>query len=186
MLESNPFGAASTQSAPKAGKAFDKPHEAENVQHEAKEKRKEGQQAEVSAENLFGSDSTFEARDGTFIAYATGIIYDKNTGLEWYVGPDKGTNWNEAKRWVENLNVAGGGWRMPTRKEIKTLYKRGAGTRNMTPLLKSSGWWVWSGETMGSSSAWAFVFIGAGREILSTRNTSNDRRSFAVRSQRGE
>jgi formylglycine-generating enzyme required for sulfatase activity len=122
--------------------------------------------------------------DGRFIAYSNGVIYDKNTSLEWYAGSDKSTNWNEAKTWIENLNVPGGGWRMPTRREIKTLYKRGAGTRNMTPLLKTSGWWVWSGEIQDSSSAWAFAFIGAGREILSTRNSSNDRRGFAVRSRK--
>ena len=29
------------------------------------------------------------ARDGNFIAYPTGVVYDKNTGLEWYAGPDR-------------------------------------------------------------------------------------------------
>ncbi|MCJ7539965.1 MAG: DUF1566 domain-containing protein [Desulfobacterales bacterium] len=177
---------APAQSLPQAGKPFDEILEAENVQHEDKEKRKEWQQADVPADDYSGSDSKIETRGGTFIAYANGVIYDKITGLEWYAGPDKSTNWNEAKRWVENLNVAGGNWRMPTRKDIKTLFKRGEGTRNMTPLLKTSGWWVWSRETQGSSSAWAFAFIGAGREILSTRNSSNDRRGFAVRLRRGE
>ncbi len=186
MKESNPVEVAPAQSLPQAGKPFDEILEAENVQHEDKEKRKEWQQADVPADDYSGSDSKIETRGGTFIAYATGVIYDKITGLEWYAGPDKSTNWNEAKRWVENLNVAGGNWRMPTRKEIKTLFKRGEGTRNMTPLLKTSGWWVWSRETQGSSSAWAFAFIGAGREILSTRNSSNDRRGFAVRLRRGE
>ena len=156
------------------------------MKHEAKEKRKEWKQAEVSAGDYSESGSKFETHDGTFIADSTGVVYDKITGIEWYAGPDKSTNWSEAKKWVENLSVAGSGWRMPTRKEIKTLYKRGAGTRNMTPLLKTSGWWVWSGETKGSSSAWAFAFIGGGREISSTRNSSNDRRVFAVRSRRGE
>jgi hypothetical protein len=176
MKKSNPIEVAPAQSLPQT----------KNVQHEAKEKRKEWQQAVVPAADHSGADSKFDTRDGTLIAYATRVVYDKITGLEWYAGPDKSTNWNEAKRWVENLSVAGNGWRMPTRKEIKTLYKRGAGTRNMTPLLKTSGWWVWSGETKGSSSAWAFAFIGAGRQISSTRNSSNDKRGFAVRSRKGE
>jgi phage-related baseplate assembly protein len=42
--------------------------------------------------------------------------------LQWYAGPDKDTVWNEAKRRVANLSLTGGGWRMPTRKELKTLY----------------------------------------------------------------
>ena len=186
VKKSNPVEVAPLQSLPQAGSNVDETLEAENVQYEAKEKQKEWQQAEVPADDDSGADSKFQTRDKTLIAYATGVVYDKTTGLEWYAGPDKSTNWNEAKTWIENLKVAGGGWRMPTRKEIKTLYKRGAGTRNMTPLLKTSGWWVWSGETQGSSSAWAVAFIGAGRELLSTRNSSNDRRGFAVRSQSGE
>ena len=112
------------------------------------------------------------------------IYYDKNTGLEWLAGPDKRTPWNEAKRWVESLNVDGGGWRMPTRKELKTLYKKGAGKRNMTPLLKTSGWFVWSGETKGSSSAWGCDFDG-GYVGWDDRGTSNySGRGFAVRSRR--
>ena len=100
-----------------------------------------------------GSDSKVSARDGNFIAYSKGVVYDNNTGLEWYAGPDRNTTWNEAKAWVESLSFAGGGWRMPTREELKTLYKKGAGTRNMMALLKTTGGYVWS-ESRDSSSAW--------------------------------
>ncbi len=129
------------------------------------------------------SESKVTGRDGTLIAYATGVVYDKKTGLEWVAGPDRNTTWNEAKRWVENLNVAGGEWRMPTRAELKSLYLKGAGLRNMTPLLKTTGWYVWSGETKGSSSAWTFYF-GFGREDWSSRDFSYSERGFAVRSRR--
>lgn len=93
-----------------------------------------------------------------FIAYEDGIVFDSRTGLEWFVGPDKDTICDDAKAWVKNLNLDGGGWRMPTTEELKTLYKKGAGTRNMTPLLKTTGWFVWSGQTSGSSSALYFTF----------------------------
>ena len=129
------------------------------------------------------SGSKENAQDDRFIANDNGVVKDTETGLEWYAGPDKDTNWNEAKRWVESLNVAGGGWRMPTRKELKALYKMGAGKRNMTPLLKTTGWQVWSGETMGSSFAWGFGF-GSGFEALDKRVFSHNRRGFAVRSRR--
>jgi hypothetical protein len=122
-------------------------------------------------------------RDKQFIKYRSNVVYDKNTGLEWYVGPDKGTTWNEAKRWVEDLNVAGGGWRMPTIKELKTLYKKGTGENNMPPLLKTTIEWVWSGETKGSTNALTFGF-GAGRESFGTRGWSRYPRGFAVRSRR--
>ena len=123
------------------------------------------------------------AQDGRYEKYANGVVLNTETGLEWYAGPDEGTNWYEAKRWVEGLNVAGGGWRMPTMQELQNLYKIGAGKRNMTPLLKTTGWWVWSGETKGSSSAWTFDFsLGTG--IWGNRTGSGSRRGFAVRSRR--
>ncbi|MEE8429706.1 MAG: DUF1566 domain-containing protein [Candidatus Desulfatibia sp.] len=130
------------------------------------------------------SDAETEAgRDATFIKYANGVIYDKKTGLEWYTGPDKETNWNGAKQWVERLQVAGGGWRMPTREELKTLYEKDVGTRNMTPLLETTGWWVWSGETKGSSSAWGFGFPH-GREGWIYRDSAITGRGFAMRSRK--
>ena len=130
-----------------------------------------------------GSGAKEARKNDTFIVYATGVVYDKNTGLEWLAGPNRNTDWNEAKSWVENLNVAGGGWRMPTRQELKTLYQKRTGERNMTPLLKITGWWVWSGETKDSFSAWAFAF-GSGNVSGYSRKTSSFGRGFAVRSRR--
>ena len=118
-----------------------------------------------------------------FVANKNGIVWDTKTGLEWIAGPDRNTTWYEAKRWVENLNVAGGGWRMPTRAELKSLYSKGAGSRNMTPILKNTGWGVWSGETKSSLSAWFFYFSFGGEGWIS-RNYSFTRRVFAVRSRR--
>jgi len=121
--------------------------------------------------------------DGLFIVYANGTIIEIKTGLEWIAGPNRNTTWYQAKRWVENLNVDGGGWRMPTRVELKALYKKGAGSRNMTPLLKTTGWWVWSGETKDSSSAWVLDF-NFGYESRLNRDLYHYGRGFAVRSQR--
>ncbi|MBC8427233.1 MAG: DUF1566 domain-containing protein [Deltaproteobacteria bacterium] len=114
---------------------------------------------------------------------ANGVVSDLRTGLQWKAGPDKNVNWNEARSWVRSLNLDGGGWRMPTTDELKTLYKQGAGKRNMTPLLKTTGWDVWSGETKGSSSAWAFHFRDGGGRHWYFRNTPHlPGRAFAVRS----
>ncbi len=120
-------------------------------------------------------------RDGVYVAYANGIVKDTKTGLEWKVGPDKSTNWDQASSWVQSLNLDGGGWRMPTMDELEGLYNRGAGSRNMTPLLETTGWWVWSGETKGSSNAWGFDFDDGGRSWYG-RDDSHTRRVFAVRS----
>ena len=119
---------------------------------------------------------------GIYVAYANGVVRDTKTWLEWKVGPDKDMNWNEAKSWVESLNLDGGGWRMPTMDELEGLYKKAPRYRNMTPLLKTTGLWVWSGETKGSARfAGAFDFDGGGW-TTNYRGHSHDFRAFAVRS----
>jgi hypothetical protein len=55
------------------------------------------------------------------IAYENGIVEDRMTGLEWKAGPDKDNTWDEARSWVQRLNVDGGGWRMPTMDELAGL-----------------------------------------------------------------
>ena len=123
------------------------------------------------------------AQDGTFIEYSTGVVKDTKTDFEWVVGPDRDMTWHEAKSWSETLNIDAGGWRMPTVDELKTLFNERAGKRNMTPLLKTTGWRVWSAETKGSSSAWVFGFHN-GIGYLSTRSDSATTRSFALRYRR--
>jgi len=156
--------------------------ELEKLKTEFERKKIDAERERIEKEKQKYASISPDVSKPNFIKYATGVVYDKNTGLEWYVGPDKNTNWNEAKRWVENLTVAGGGWRMPTRKELRTLYKKGAGERNMTPLLKTTGWWVWSGETKGSSPAWVFAFNYGRPRPGPTKTTPTTVRGFAMRS----
>jgi len=182
--------------SPKAKTQYSSELEKEREKLELERQELERLKMEIEREKLVEERKRLEAekkkialakkdigRDDTLIAYATGVVYDKKTGLEWVAGPDRDTSWYEVRRWVENLNVAGGGWRMPTVSELKTLFKKGAGSRNMIPLLKTTGWWVWSGETKGSSSAWGFRFM-RGYEAWGDRGSSGNGRGFAVRSQR--
>jgi hypothetical protein len=119
-----------------------------------------------------------------FEKYANGVVYDTKTGLEWYAGPDKDMVWDQARIWLAGLKVAGGGWRMPTRKELGALYQKGVGTRNMTPLLKTTGWCVWAAKTTDSSSARHFNFSDGRGYWASRSNIYYDMRGFAVRSRR--
>jgi hypothetical protein len=116
--------------------------------------------------------------------YGNGIVRDNRTGLEWIAGLNKDTNWNEAKSWVKELKITGGGWRMPAMHELEGLYKKGAGNQNMTSLLKTTGLGVWSGETKGSSGAWYFNFRLGNRYWL-PRDYSSTTMAFAVRSRNG-
>jgi hypothetical protein len=115
-----------------------------------------------------------------FEVSADGMITDGQTKLEWVVGPDKDTNYAQAMQWVASCAVAGGGWRMPTRVELKTLYQPGVGERNVDPAFKTTGWWVWA-EPHDSSSAWRF-FFDDGFETWRGRDLSDSNRVFGVRS----
>jgi hypothetical protein len=131
------------------------------------------------------TNSNVIKRDGIYVAYANGIVKDTNTGLQWKVGPDRDMDWNEARSWVKSLILDGGGWRMPTMDELEGLYKKGTGSRNMTPLLNTTGWTVWSGETESLWNARAFFFLSGHRDVhrnFYPRDSSITDRAFAVRS----
>jgi len=112
-----------------------------------------------------------------------GVITDRVTGLEWYVGPSPDNNWRQAKAWAENLAVAGGGWRLPTVQELKGLYQKGASPINMDPLFQANGAWVWSGELNNAWSAWGFAFYN-GLEGWHHLEYAYGRVALAVRSRR--
>ena len=120
-------------------------------------------------------------RDGHFIGFANGVVRDTKTGLEWVAGPDKDTDWWSAKIWPKGLTIDGGRWRMPTTDELKTLYENGRGSRNMTSLLKNTGWYVWSGEG-SASAAWSFDFSNGKKHSFTSYYLFA--RAFAVRSRR--
>ena len=123
------------------------------------------------------------AKDDHYVSYENGIVYDEKTNIELIAGPDKFMTWDEAKTWIEKLSVDGGGWRMPNKEELTSLYKKGAGERNMTPLFKITGWRVWSNEIEGESAAWYFNFID-GDYTWGTRESEGNPRAFAVRSRK--
>jgi len=134
---------------------------------------------------LFGTSICFagsskSSADGNYVAYDNGIVRDKSTGLEWVSGSDKDTTWIEANSWVEGLNTDGSGWRLPTIDELEGLYKKGSGDRNMTPLLKTSGWWIWASEQKGDSGARSFHF-NRGRKCWGYKDKGDNSRAFAVR-----
>jgi hypothetical protein len=125
-------------------------------------------------------------RDGVYVEYANGIVRDTKTGLEWKVGPNENTSLQQAMEWVESMNIESGGWRMPSMKQLKSLYEKGKGFRNMTPLLRTNGWLVWSGETQDSKPL-CFDFRSGARgksliPIIPKPYFFKEVRAFAVRS----
>ena len=122
-------------------------------------------------EPRYQSDSSSReiARDGRFIAYANGTVFDTCTGLMW-ADRDNGKeiNWYDAKKYCENY--IGGwhdDWRMPTQDELAMLYDTGPGYPQeccsscseikITELIHLSCGRLWTSETDGSGAA-HFVF----------------------------
>ena len=157
--------------------------ELKKLRAEVKRKQRESQSQRIEVASVPQRPATSNViqRDSIYIAYANGIVKDTSTGLEWKAGPDKNTDWNEARSWVQSLNLDGGRWRMPTMDELDGLHKDGKGDRNMTPLLKTKGWWVWSYEKMDSVNAGIYSFR-FGRGDWYYRNFKRNTRAFAVRS----
>ncbi|MBU2551843.1 MAG: DUF1566 domain-containing protein, partial [Proteobacteria bacterium] len=113
------------------------------------------------------------------------IIYDPQTGLEWRLAPDAPASHQEAENWVKSL-APGGGWRMPTQEELKSLYQENAGERNMKPPFKTTGLGVWAAGASGT----CFDFKW-GKPIQRWNSqgypvTFMDMRAFAVRKRRSE
>ena len=117
--------------------------------------------------------------DGRYKRASNDVIWDTMTNLEWYVGPDQDTAWDAVKAWADSLTIAGGGWRMPSRTELKGIY--GGGQYGADPLFKLSNWrWIWTGVLTASSEAW-YVYFYDGGESSRHRNFSRNGRAFCVR-----
>lgn len=72
--------------------------------------------------------------------------YDSGTGLEWIACPlNSGISWKQADSWAKRYGSA---YRMPTEKELLTLYKKGLGDRNVPPELGITAWDVWTGDVL--------------------------------------
>jgi hypothetical protein len=123
------------------------------------------------------SDETSSSRFGK-----TGeIITDSSAGLQWRVGPDTDTSFDEAVDWVNSL---GGNWRLPTCSELSDLYQADIVNDDegliWSDLFFNTGCWVWSTDSSDNTSAKVIYFWG-GDEVEYRRDFGMDGRVFAVR-----
>jgi hypothetical protein len=109
-----------------------------------------------------------------------GIIQDAQTGLEWLVGPDRDTSWEEARSWVAGLMIDGGGWRMPTINELKNAHERSPFGPFRPPFYPKTGWLLWSGESIRKVGGWYFDYTYS-RKYSSSNKVSKNLRAVAVR-----
>lgn len=152
----------------------------------------EGGQCNDATENLTSAPAgeTTMLRDKVVLKFSpfkkgsNGVVTDPRTGLGWVPAPDKAVNWYQAKQYVESLTLAGGGWRLPTRSELRELYNTGLTGCGWDALL-GEGYVVWSSELKSEFSAWTFDFSYSrrGSEYANSLNFSNyNEHVIAVRS----
>lgn len=127
--------------------------------------------------------SVLNAADNTRFTLKNVVIYDSKLGLEWV--PFKGQNMNhyQAEKYVKNLSLAGGGWRLPTREELKSLYDN-TKPGNIDPIFNIDGTWVWTSELANASNAWILYFNDGDEYDYARDGSSGNYRVLAVRSRR--
>lgn len=133
----------------------------------------------------------------------SGVIEDSKLGLQWAPSDGQRMNHYEAEKYARSLNLDGGGWRLPTRAELKSLYDTSF-KRHIEPSFNierkrnaaSMCIWVWTSELSGPSGAWGFEFttgsegssyrdiFGSGLEDTDARFFYDTLRVLVVRSRR--
>lgn len=118
--------------------------------------------------------------DGRYIKDRNGVVLDTETGLEWLANPDEMMRFSNARRWVLKLKVSGGGWRMPSKDELSTLFQKGMGDRNRTLLLDSKSWFGWIADGDGDDG-WVMGFRHGAVYMSDEVSGRYDSSAFAVR-----
>lgn len=127
-----------------------------------------------------GSPSKQEAEDSKrFRVLPGGMVRDGKTGLQWLPGPDRNMTWEETTQWIRNLNSVHKRWRVPTAEEVRTLCIEG--DKKITPLLKTTGWFLWCQEN-DSTSPWLFYFGYGSHRHWYPSGIADFQRAFAVHS----
>ena len=115
-----------------------------------------------------------------------GVIYDSKLGLEWAPSNGKALNHYQAESYARDLSLAGGGWRLPTRAELKSLYDT-TKPGNVDPVFNVGDKWVWTSELYNEitlPAAVGFYFYDGGEKAGDRANSKHqdNRRVLAVRS----
>ncbi|HNQ66717.1 MAG TPA: OmpA family protein [Smithella sp.] len=113
--------------------------------------------AVVILAGVFNANAAEEARDGRFIAYDDGTVWDSQSNLLW-ASHDNGSNinWSDAEEYCKTYDGSGyKGWRLPTKDELLTLYDRSIFGNNgyrLTKLITLSGSYPWTSDVQGSEA----------------------------------
>ncbi len=133
-----------------------------------------------TAGEITGIYPNAQSRNPRYQLTGCGTILDKNNRLEWLVGPDRDMDYNQAAAWAQKLGFCGGRWRLPTLKELETLYLNGAGKANRDMIFNVDYQKVWSSQKDNPGIAHYFYFY-RGFSQWQVRTDAKDMRVLAVR-----
>jgi hypothetical protein len=93
-----------------------------------------------------------------------GVVADPRTGLEWLKPPSAAMSWEDANSYAQTLSLAGGRWRVPTRKELLSLYESGQqGCGIERELFVNT---VWTSDPIERDGGWQYAWhfeLGSGK-----------------------
>jgi formylglycine-generating enzyme required for sulfatase activity/tRNA A-37 threonylcarbamoyl transferase component Bud32 len=115
--------------------------------------------------------------------YDNGTIWDTRTGLEWIVGPDEGTSFLEATKWLEKRNGKyrfSRQWRLPTDNEMQTICNR---RKSLPAFFKTSGLYVWCYKRPSATEVWIYDLKNGTARLHNYISVSVER-VFGVRSRK--
>ena len=112
----------------------------------------------------FYGHSTIIHRYDLKVIYGDKVVIDHATGLVWHQsGSDENMEWEEAKKWVRELNNRGypgyNDWRLPTVEEASSLIESSESNGlYIDPIFSNKQEWIWTGDVYGSEGAWGVSF----------------------------
>ena len=134
-----------------------------------------------------GSQSSVSNVANTRFTLESGVIYDLQLNLQWVPANGLPMNHYQAGEYVRTLSIGEGGWRLPTRAELKSLYDTSK-LNNIDPVFSIDRinivWTSELSERWGSSHAWWFFFRDGSESQSPRNNTVLPSRVLAVRSRR--
>lgn len=100
-----------------------------------------------------------------FLVKGDGAVTDTSTGLTWQQDTAGAMNWDAALKYCASLEVAGGGWRLPTRRELESVLDLDRYDPAIDiiafPGTMSSYYWSSTALTLYANYVWC-VFFGCG------------------------
>jgi len=106
-----------------------------------------------------------------YIKYNDILIKDLNTNFYWYIAPDRGFSFEEAKNFSSNINERNLSWRIPTFDEIKNLYN--------SDYSAGEGFFI-NNEYYPAKIHNVFNSIGSGSWFWVSDRNSNSSKAYAI------